>query len=124
MISYELLPCPFCGAEAKAVFSGSCNYVTCSKEDGCWCSLTCPTSTPEEAVRIWNRRTIDRHTCRNVSGGQDVFECSECRCRAELVTEVCNEHGDQFHTPLMPSFCPNCGSMVTDTLDASKVDGK
>lgn len=34
---------------------------------------------------------IDRPTCRNVSGYQDVFECSECRCRVELITEVCNE---------------------------------
>ena len=57
---------------------------------------------------------IDRQTCRNVSGCQDVFECSECRCRAELVTEVRNEHGDPFHVPLMPSFCPNCGAMVVE----------
>ena len=51
-------------------------------------------------------------TCRNVSGCQNVFECSECRCRAELVTEVCNEYGEPFHVPLMPSFCPNCGARV------------
>lgn len=51
-------------------------------------------------------------TCRNVSGCQNVFECSECRCRAELVTEVCNEYGEPFHVPLMPSFCPNCGVRV------------
>lgn len=57
---------------------------------------------------------IDRPTCRNVSGCQDVFECSECRCRAELVTEVCNEHGNQFHVPLMPSYCPNCGAVVVE----------
>lgn len=57
---------------------------------------------------------IDRPTCRNVSGCQDTFECSECRCRAELVTEVRNEHGDTFHVPLMPSFCPNCGAMVAE----------
>lgn len=55
---------------------------------------------------------IDRPTCWNVSGYQDVFECSECRCRAELVTEVCNEYGEAFHVPLMPSFCPNCGAEV------------
>ena len=55
---------------------------------------------------------IDRPTCGNVSGCQDVFECSECRCRAELVTEVCNEYGEPFHVPLMPSFCPNCGAEV------------
>lgn len=57
---------------------------------------------------------IDRPTCRNVSGCQDVFECSECRCRVELITEVCNEHGESFHMPLMPSRCPNCGAEVVE----------
>lgn len=28
----KLKPCPFCGAEAKPVFRGSCNYVVCSNE--------------------------------------------------------------------------------------------
>ena len=60
---------------------------------------------------------IDRPTCGNVSGCQDVFECSECRCRAELVTEYCNEHGDPFHVPLMPSFCPNCGAEVVEKVE-------
>ena len=56
---------------------------------------------------------IDRPTCRNVSGCQDVFECSECRCRVELITDVCNDYGEPFDVPLMPSFCPNCGAEVT-----------
>ena len=51
-------------------------------------------------------------TCRNVSGYQDVFECSECRCRVELTSEVCNEYGEPFSTPFMPSFCPGCGGSV------------
>ena len=57
---------------------------------------------------------IDRPTCRNMSGYQDVFECSECRCRVELITEVCNEYGEPFSVSLMPSFCPDCGAVVTD----------
>lgn len=52
----KLKPCPFCGSEAKPVFRGSCNYVVCSNEEECWCGMTCPVSTPEEAARIWNRR--------------------------------------------------------------------
>lgn len=55
---------------------------------------------------------IDRPTCRNLSGCEDMFECSECRCKVELITEVCNEHGEPFHVPLVPSYCPNCGAKV------------
>lgn len=55
---------------------------------------------------------IDRPTCRNVSGHQDVFECSECRCKVDIVGEECNEYGEVFSTPFMPRFCPNCGAEV------------
>lgn len=54
---------------------------------------------------------IDRPTCRNVSGYKDVFMCSECRCKVEIVREECNEYGE-FYTPFMPSFCPSCGAEV------------
>lgn len=57
---------------------------------------------------------IDRPTCRNVSEDQDVFECSECRCKAEMIVNVCNEYGDTFSISPMPSFCPECGSKVVD----------
>lgn len=57
---------------------------------------------------------IDRPTCRNVSGRQDVFECSECKFRAEVVCEEGNEYGDIFSTPFMPRFCPNCGAEVQE----------
>ena len=53
-------------------------------------------------------------TCRNVSGCKDTFECSKCRCKAELITEVCNEHGEPLHVPLMPLYCPNCRAMVVN----------
>lgn len=55
---------------------------------------------------------IDRETCRNVSGYKDVFECSECLCKVEIVGENGNEYGDVFSTPLIPRFCPNCGAEV------------
>lgn len=57
---------------------------------------------------------IDRQTCRNVSGHQDVFVCSECRCTVEIVGEDCNEYGEIFSTPFMPGFCPSCGAEVVD----------
>lgn len=57
---------------------------------------------------------IDRPTCRNVSEHQDVFTCSECRCKVEIIGEECNEYGECFCVPFMPSFCPNCGAEVVD----------
>lgn len=53
-------------------------------------------------------------TCKNVSGYQDVFECSECRCKVELTAEVCNEYGEPFSVVFVPSFCPECGTRVVD----------
>ena len=57
---------------------------------------------------------IDRPTCRNVSGYQDTFKCSECGYKTGLIAEVCNEHGESFHMPLMPSRCPNCVAEVAE----------
>ena len=57
---------------------------------------------------------IDRPTCRNVSGNQDMFECSECRCMVEIVGEKGNEYGDVFSTPFIPNFCPQCGAEVVN----------
>ena len=31
--------------------------MVCSNEEDCWCGMTCPAATPEDAARIWNRRT-------------------------------------------------------------------
>lgn len=59
MATKELKPCPFCGSEAEPVFRGNCNYITCSNEEECWCGMTCPASTKEEAIAIWNRRVVD-----------------------------------------------------------------
>ena len=60
---------------------------------------------------------IDRPTCRNISGYQDVFTCSECRCKVEIVGDECSEYGECFCTPFMPSFCPSCGAEVMRTID-------
>ena len=57
---------------------------------------------------------IYRPTCRNVSGYQDTFKCSECGYKTGLIAEVCNEHGESFHMPLMPSRCPNCEAEVVE----------
>ena len=64
----------------------------------------------------WHRLAdlIDRPTCRNVSEHQDVFTCSECRCKVEIIGEECNEYGECFCAPFMPRFCPSCGKEVVE----------
>ena len=57
---------------------------------------------------------IDRPTCRNVSGYQDAFECSECGYKIGLIADIRNEHGELLHIPLMPSRCPNCEAEVAE----------
>ena len=57
---------------------------------------------------------IDRPTCENESGVGDVFLCSECGVKLELIAEIGNGYGDVFHVPFMPSCCPNCGAEVVD----------
>lgn len=61
---------------------------------------------------------VDRPTCRNVADPADGgFECSECKFKAEIVGEDCNEYGEVFNTQLMPRFCPNCGRKVVHEND-------
>lgn len=57
---------------------------------------------------------IDRSTCKNADSHYDVFECSLCHCKVELITEVCNEYGDPFNVPFIPSYCPNCGAEASE----------
>lgn len=57
---------------------------------------------------------IDRPTCRNVSGYQDAFECSECGYKIGLIADIRNEHGELLHIPLMPSSCTNCEAEVVE----------
>ena len=70
-MSNELKPCPFCGSEAEPVFRGKCNYITCSNVEECWCGMTCPVSTKEEAIAIWNRRVVDTDELDRIASALD-----------------------------------------------------
>lgn len=71
----------------------------------------------EDVERLANLIESQPDLCWDVGGHQDVFECSECRCKVELVTEVCNEYGEPFSEPLIPRFCPNCGRGIARAIE-------
>ena len=77
-------------------------------------AIECNVDQRFETKNWWNRLAdlIDRQTCRNVSKQEGGFECSECKFKAEIVGEDCNEYGEVFNTPLMPRFCMFCGRKV------------
>lgn len=54
----------------------------------------------------------EERTCKNVSGYQDVFECSECHLNVEITSECGNGHGKTFHVPYVPAYCPCCRAKV------------
>lgn len=57
---------------------------------------------------------IDRPTCHNASGCDDVFKCSECGAEFEPIAVNGNEYGEVFYTPLKPLYCSACGAEVVE----------
>lgn len=124
----DLLPCPFCGGEARIVvcdsegnvhdesyevdpYSGLSYAIAHGSDD---CCGECPVSTSdllpwlyetrEEATAAWNRR-LER-TCRKVPGrmkyGRRMPRCSECG----------QSLGDERW-----AYCPSCGARVVSDDD-------
>ena len=128
----ELLPCPFCGGEAKLS-----HYETFDNDE--WavecmgvCEIqpaTCLFFTKEQAIEAWNTRTPEQAiaatlgsgTCRNVhkewekssfAGACTSFCCSECG--AHYVDCECYYAGlaDADEEQIRTNYCPNCGAKV------------
>ena len=66
---------------------------------------------------------IDRPTCED-TGDNWTFRCSSCGCELDVEDREGEPTMWLGGSPMTPRHCPNCGAVVTDTLDASKVDGK
>lgn len=75
-----------------------------------------PPSVDAAAMMVaWARMgVIGRPTCKNTSGYCDVFECSACHCKVEVMREHRSKYGSIFHAPFLPSYCPNCGKEVVE----------
>lgn len=123
----DLLPCPFCGGEAKISRSGRyslfCAYcVDCDTNGGHY-------FTEEDAIAAWNRRDGERHaiepeerTCRMVEvktgevadyrdTDEILFHCKSCHAERGIFSY--DVDGNVYST--RPEYCPNCGAkVVTD----------
>lgn len=111
----ELLPCPFCGGEAKlySVGTGSPHYghyhqVVCQ---GCLTASGAYWSGEQSAIDAWNTRaatTIGKvqvevaptvRTCKPVEK-DSVMRCSECDYPLGIMS--------------VPAFCAGCGAKVVE----------
>ena len=129
----ELLPCPFCGGEArirkycdtcleeidfKCAHDTSPDAICQSGEQVFWIEHDCKGIDEEnwgvlstgchvsarEAIEAWNTRSAG--TCENVDTDDDCyFECSVCGS-ATLVEYKSGGYG-------VPNYCPNCGRKVS-----------
>lgn len=111
----ELLPCPFCGGEAKiltaeSMHGGNLYGVMCD----CCAGRADVYDTEAEAIEAWNtradtatlyedgfylhgRKFVPERTCELTLDGTDgCFGCSEC----------------YENIPQLANYCPNCGCKV------------
>lgn len=106
----ELLPCPFCGGEARIFHFSSAirDEVWRAVCDKPFCAQGPDGYTEAEAIAAWNTRA--ERTCKwelEHSGTlYDKWRCSKCGYL--FVEPRC----DQGYTDLEPNYCPWCGAKV------------
>lgn len=115
----ELLPCPFCGGEARLVYALDEGTKQITYTVMC---MSCSTAifrprmsvfewdaydTEEEAADAWNTRHVE--TCHDKNGFDESlgFECTVCRTMVDSYMQTtCSDKREQFN------YCPNCGAKV------------
>ena len=106
-----LLPCPFCGGEAK-LFKGILGFwhVMCKDRDGCGVvPITNGADTETEAIEAWNTRAVE--TCEMYRDDSGIWHCKSCEGGADVLTGSDGEL-DAWNDAWHPNFCPNCGRKV------------
>lgn len=110
----ELLPCPFCGGEAKlySVGTGSPHYghyhqVVCQ---GCLTASGAYWSGEQSAIDAWNTRA--ERTCHDIKPQLPYFKCDVCGMADMGGGEIWISDG--FYRGQKPNYCPNCGAKVVE----------
>jgi len=103
----ELLPCPFCGGEAKVTCFGRGRYqanVECTK---CSCRLHERFISKAEAMKAWNRRD---HAV------EPILEPWDDPTKYDAYCGCCNYPiGDGKLNPW--DYCPNCGTKIRKVVN-------
>ena len=107
----ELLPCPFCGGEAKLMHMDLDSIEEGWKVWGVWCvdDLNADDycshghfidnyATEAEAIDAWNTRAERTTTMTTDEGSQNWYSC-----------DTCDADG---YAAALPNYCPNCGARV------------
>ena len=89
----ELLPCPFCGGEARLICSAPDWYFPACMNRECACDWTDSYQTKAEAIAAWNSRaertcvkfpSLTEQTCivrrKGFEAEFGYWRCSECNC--------------------------------------------
>ena len=103
----ELLPCPFCGGEAKIIeaYGWLVQCTSCFASVGQNCTeggfLAGDYRTEAEAIAAWNSRA--ERTCKPT-------EPARCLDGTDCPAWLCSECGELFE--LGANFCSNCGAKV------------
>lgn len=117
----ELLPCPFCGGEAKIIGSDDWLQPIC-RNHACPCDWTDWYTTKAEAIAAWNARAeMDYEDALILLDELGVSERT-CECVAEyakspfdgktIVLHRCSECRELMRPHM--HYCPNCGCKVVN----------
>ena len=113
METNELKPCPFCGENAKHVYSRFTETHTR------WCRNCGAESyefdTEKEAIEAWNTRAERTCTFSVYKTGDDHYPtCSACGYETDW--HECEWYFDDTFE-YKKNFCPNCGAKVVQDAD-------
>lgn len=109
----ELLPCPFCGGEARTRQTATYCWTAECITPFCGCEFA-TYGTEAEAIEAWNTRSVtavavmgyeaaqEERTCHNTEHMDGCFACSVCGEELE----------DPRQEPNFAKWCPFCGAKV------------
>lgn len=129
----ELLPCPFCGGEAKSFEHGDVGFVVQCRRCGIWNAGYSPAwshitedefhgfISEAEAIEAWNTRADDYRQAAEYWRRMYEEAFAERTCKVEVresawggYTRHCGNCGADLDcdTRNRQNYCPNCGAKV------------